>query len=357
MSVLNNLLHSHSPFRIFFFSVILTLFSLGFVWESLGIQAAFLTLVLIVVELTFSFDNAIINAKILRDMSPFWQRMFITVGILIAVVGMRLVFPILIVSLTSGLAWGGVIDLALNHPDEYAHELHEAHTAIASFGGMFLLMLSLHFFFDPHRDVHWIRRIEKPLQKNGSWWLYTLVSLLILTIIAVVPYNEHPADTMMAGLAGIVTYLAIHGFITLVSKDHGKKQTKAVVKKTGLAGFASFAYLEVLDASFSFDGVIGAFAITSSVILITIGLGIGALWVRSITIFMVRRQVLDAYRYLEHGAHYTIFLLALIVLGGLFYEVPEYITGTVGISIIVAATVSSIKAKKVDAPGVNPLHD
>lgn len=356
MSVFTKLFHSHSPFRIFIFSVLATLFSLGYVWESLGVQAAFLTLVLIVVELTFSFDNAIINAKVLRDMSPFWQRMFITVGILIAVVGMRLVFPIMIVAITSGLAWGDVINLALNHPDEYAHELHEAHTGIASFGGMFLLMLSLHFFFDPHRDVRWIHRIEKPLQKNGSWWLYTIVSLAILMAVALIPYNDHPADTLVAGIAGILTYLGIHGFTELFTKGHNKKK-HSIVKKTGLAGFASFAYLEVLDASFSFDGVIGAFAITTSVVLITIGLGIGALWVRSITIFMVRRHTLDAYRYLEHGAHYTIFLLALIVLGGLFYEVPEYITGTIGISIIIAATISSIRARKVDAPGVNPLQE
>lgn len=356
---MSSLFHSHSPFRIFFVSGTITALSVILVYYFLGWQAAFLTLVLMVIEVTFSFDNAIINARVLMTMSPFWQKMFITVGILIAVFGMRVVFPILVVMLTSGLPWGDVINLALNEPEKYAHELHSAHTSIASFGGMFLLMLCLHFFFDSSRQVRWIQRIERPLQKIGSWWMYTLISLAVLLTVTFLPFNAHPNDTFIAGFVGIATYLIIHGFTELFTRQHEKheKAHGSAYKKAGLAGFTAFMYLEVLDASFSFDGVIGAFAITNDVILIAVGLGVGALWVRSLTIFMVRRQVLNAYRYLEHGAHYTIGVLALFLLGGLFFKVPEVIAGVFGIIIISASIASSIKAKKADDPKTGALHD
>lgn len=357
--MLSSLFHSHSPFRIFFVSGAVSILSVVLVYYYLGWQAAFLTLVLMVIEVTFSFDNAIINARVLSTMSAFWQKMFITVGILIAVFGMRVVFPILVVMLTSGLPWGEVINLALNDPEQYAHELHESHTSIASFGGMFLLMLCLHFFFDASRQVRWIQRIERPLQKMGSWWAYTLICIAILLTVALLPFNAHPTDTLIAGFAGIATYLIIHGLTELFTRQHEKheKEHGSVYKKAGLAGFTAFLYLEVLDASFSFDGVIGAFAITNDVVLIAIGLGVGALWVRSLTIFMVRKEVLNAYRYLEHGAHYTIGILAAFLLSGLFFQIPEAIAGVFGILIISMSIFSSIKAKKIDDPHTGALHD
>lgn len=350
-----SLFHSHSPFRIFFVSGLLTLAALFFVGYELGPAALFLTMALIAIEVTFSFDNAIINARVLTTMSPFWRTMFITLGVLIAVFGMRVIFPVLVVMLTSGLGWGEVVHLALNEPKEYARELTESHTAIASFGGMFLLMLGLHFFFDESRKVWWIRFVEEPLQRIGSWWMASLICFAALTICALIPLNHHPIDTMIAGTIGIVTYLIIHGLTALFTKNREEEgavaapNKKAVVLKTGMAGFISFMYLEVLDASFSFDGVIGAFAITNDVVLIAIGLGIGALWVRSLTIFMVRRQVLGTYRYLEHGAHYTIGLLAFVLLLGLFFEIPEAIAGLFGILIIGLSVASSIRAARAEA--------
>jgi hypothetical protein len=116
--------------------------------------------------------------------------------------------------------------------------------------------------------------------------------------------------------------------------------------RVGLAGFMSFLYLEVLDASFSFDGVLGAFAVTKDVVLIAIGLGIGALWVRSLTIFMVRRGTLDSYKYIEHGAHYTIAILASIFILSIFINVPEVIVGLVGIGVIGSSVVASRQAIK-----------
>jgi hypothetical protein len=238
-----------------------------------------------------------------------------------------------------------VLDLALNEPKKYALQLAHAHHSIAAFGGMFLLMLALHFFFEK-RDTNWIDSIEKPLQKIGRKWLHAPVALVVLTIIAPLGGEKQSADLWVAGLSGIVTYLAVHGLSELFGHQKGLTSD---VKKTGLAGLSAFLYLEVLDASFSFDGVVGAFAITSDVLLIAIGLGVGAFWVRSLTIFMVRRGTLDAYRYLEHGAHYTIFILAAILLAGIFISVPELIAGLTGLVIISSAIFSSIKAngKKV----------
>lgn len=346
---MKQLLHSHHPFRIFFISGFITLASLGLVGYFMGPAAFFIALVLILVEITFSFENAIINAKVLATVSRFWQQIFITVGIFIAVIGMRLVFPILIVMITAGLPAGDVIGLALNEPEKYAHELHEAHIAIASFGGMFLLMLCLHFFFDTKRKIRWINVIEKPLQDMSRWWLYTAVCVVVLSVISLLPWNPDQMETFKAGLVGIATYIIIHGLAELFTRrQEAKSASKGIVVKTGIAGFMAFLYLEVLDASFSFDGVIGAFAVTKDVILIAIGLGIGALWVRSLTIFMVRRHVLHAYRYLEHGAHYTIGVLALVLLAGLFFDIPEVIAGVAGLIIVGLSIASSIAASRYD---------
>lgn len=336
-------LHPHHPFRIFFISGFISVASLIAVGYYLGPQAAFLTLVLMLVEITFSFDNAIINAKILARMSPFWQQMFMTVGIVIAVFGMRLVFPIVLVMLTTGLGAGHVIDLALNKPEMYSEELDKAHPLIASFGGMFLLMLCFNFFFDAAK-ANWIDVIERPLQRLGKWWIYSGICALILAFLAALPWNHYQQQTLTAGLVGIATYLVISKLADMFGGTQEAK--KSTIKQAGMAGFMSFLYLQVLDASFSFDGVIGAFAVTTDVILIAIGLGVGALWVRSFTLFMVKKHVLHAYRYLEHGAHYTIGLLALVLLGGLFFDIPEAIAGVAGLVIVGASVASSIAASK-----------
>ena len=342
---MKRLLHSHHPFRIFFISGFLTILSLALVAYYFGWDKAFIAFVLILVEVTFSFENAIINAKVLGTMSRFWQQMFMTVGIFIAVFGMRLVFPIVIVMVTAGPPAGDVINLALNSPDKYADELYDAHASIAAFGGMFLLMLALHFFFDTKRKVLWIDIIEKPLQDMSRWWLYTTICVLANIVIALLPWNKHADETLIAGFVGIGTYVIVHGLAELFAKNQAMDKGQAIAR-TGMAGFMSFLYLEVLDASFSFDSVIGAFAVTKEVVIIAIGLGIGALWVRSLTLFMVRKRVLHAYRYLEHGAHYTIGVLAIVLLLGIFFDIPEVIAGIGGIIIVSISIASSIAFSK-----------
>src|ERR1700753_166015 len=127
--------------------------------------------ILAVLEVSLSFDNAVVNATVLRTMNAFWQKLFLTVGVLIAVFGMRLVFPVLIVAITAHLSPGRVISLALDRgdvhtPGTYGYLLHEAHPAIAAFGGAFLLMLFLNFIFE-ERDITWLSWIERPLARIG----------------------------------------------------------------------------------------------------------------------------------------------------------------------------------------------
>jgi hypothetical protein len=346
-----SLLHLNSPFRIFATSTTLTVVILVLVLVYLGWQAALVALMLMVIELTFSFDNAIINARVLATMSPFWQRMFMTVGIFIAVFGMRFIFPIVIVMFSTGLGWNAVVDLATKHPEQYAEVLHQAHPSIAAFGGMFLLMLTLHFFFEPKRMIHWLTRLEKPMQFIGRKWLHAVISTGVLVLITVLPGNEHPGEVVIAGMMGIFTYLVIHGASELFTLQYERAQKNprgSTARQLALAGLSSFIYLEVLDASFSLDGVIGAFAITKDVILIAVGLGIGALWVRSLTWFIVRRKVLHTYRFLEHGAHYVIGILALTLLVGIFYDIPEVVAGLIGVGVITASIISSRRAAAAD---------
>jgi len=331
--------------RHFWFDLALTLLAIAAILIFKGPPAAGIVIIVLIIEIAFSFDNAVINAKILQRLSKFWQMLFLTLGILIAVVGMRLVFPILLVSLTAHIGFGEVIHIALNEPQTYAHHIEAAHPAISAFGGGFLIMLALIFFFDKNKNVHWLS-FERHLKKVGHWAVPPVIAFIIIGILALLPANHHGLETIQLGSIGIGVYLAIQFLLWLVGKLVHIDTAKAT-KLTGLAALTSFFYLEILDASFSFDGVLGAFAITTDVILIAVGLGIGAFWVRSMTIFMVRRKTLEEFIYLEHGAHYAVAFLALMMLVGLLFSIPDYITGLGTIIIIGVSFIASKRSKKI----------
>jgi len=319
-----------------------------------GWEAAFIVGVLGVLEISLSFDNAVVNAKVLKDMHPLWQRLFLTVGILIAVFGMRLVLPVVIVAVTASMGIGEVIDLALNDATEYGHRLAESEAAIYAFGGTFLLMIFLDFVLDPEREIVWLRPLELTLQRIGK--LDQLSVVIALAGIFMMSRIGDEADTkqiLLAGIAGLVCYLLVNGLDNLMEANmeahehhehHAQqgKMTMAIFK----AGVFSFLYLEVLDASFSFDGVIGAFAISNDVLVIALGLGIGAFWIRSMTIHMVKKGTLDEYIYLEHGAHWAIGVLAGIMLLSVHFHISEVITGLTGVAFIGLSLVSSVIEKR-----------
>lgn len=315
-----------------------------------GLPLLWLYIILVLLEVTFSFDNAVINSKILIRLSPLWQTLFLTVGIFFAVFVVRFLFPILIVMLSTGLDGGKVIDLALNHPDEYAHEVERAGPMIEAFGGTFLLMIGVYYFVDRQKDVHWLRRIEGGLSKVARIRFIKLGSMLTLAgVLFFTTENEVQQAVLVSSLLGIALHVGLESISSFFEKRQPKtsKNPKKAVHLVGWAAFASFMYLQVLDASFSLDGVIGAFAITNMVVLIMAGLGAGALWVRSLTVYLVRNGTLAKYRYLAHGAHWAILALGLVMIAKLYHvELPEYITGSLGLIFITTAVVSSIIEKR-----------
>ncbi|HMA45843.1 MAG TPA: DUF475 domain-containing protein [Frankiaceae bacterium] len=329
-----------------------------------GPQVALIVAILAILEISLSFDNAVINATVLRRMNRFWQQMFLTVGILIAVFGMRLLFPIVVVALTAHLSPLDVFDLALNNSGEYARRLDEAHPAIAAFGGIFLLMIFLDFVFDQEREIRWLRWIEDPLARAGRLEvLSTVVALVALLVVAEGFAGTHTQQVLTAGVAGLATYLGVRGLGELfeshgaaahaeqeAAKPPGQRATTPVLA-AGKAAFFLFLYLEVLDASFSFDGVVGAFAISQDIFVIAAGLGIGAMYIRSLTVYLVRRGTLQEYVYLEHGAHYAIGALAVLLGVSIEHGVPEVVTGLIGVGFIAAAFVSSLVRRRRSAEG------
>jgi len=319
--------------RTFSVSAIITVAAVLLALLFLGPAAAITTVVLIAIEVAFSFDNAIINAKVLERLSRRWQHLFLTVGMVVAILGMRLVFPILIVMVSAHLPWGQVIDDALHNPRLYGEHLAHAHASISAFGGSFLLLLTLYFLLDDGREILWIHRIERPLQKiGGTLWLPPLLVAVLVIILASFT-GQKSSEVLHAGLIGTGSYF----LLKLVIDGLAHLEPKQRALYTGWPAFLAFVYLQVLDASFSFDGVLGAFAITDKVVLIALGLGVGALWVRSLTVFMVRKGTLGEYVFLEHGAHYAILVLAIALLSSLFYEIPDAITGIVGLGVIAAS--------------------
>lgn len=328
--------------RSFGFSSAVSLIVFGAVLITQGVSAGVVTVILAAIELAFSFDNAVINAKILTLLSSSWQRLFLSVGIIIAIFGVRALLPVVIVGLTAHLPLGVVADLALHHPKDYAVQLILARPAITAFGGAFLLLLALRFFISD-KEIHWLKAIERPLSGYESKWLPVLIAVGVVSGLALLPGNEHKGVAFIAGLIGLFAYEAINGLIAIMNKAFGRHPA-APAQRVGWAAFATFVYLEILDASLSFDGVIGAFAITNEVLLIAAGLGIGAVWVRSLTVYMVKRRTLEAYKYLEHGAHYAITILAITMLLGVVVEVPDFLTGVLCLGLIAAAIITSRQA-------------
>ena len=306
----------------------------AFAWG--GPTALLIAALLSIMEVSLSFDNAVVNATVLRRMDPIWQRRFLTWGILIAVFGMRLIFPILIVAIAAGLGLLEVASMAVHDSKAYGKHLAEAHIGIAAFGGMFLLMVFLHFVCDEAKEVHWLWWIEQRLARAGRLEAVEVaVALAVLLISQSLLPDGDRLTAMIAGVAGVATFVAVKGFAGLA----GDADAAGIAARSGAAGFV---YLEVLDASFSLDGVIGAFAMTTDIVVIMIGLAIGAMFVRTLTVHLVRKGTLEEFVYLEHGAHWGIGALGIIMLVSMRVHVPEIVTGLVGVSLIGLSFLSSI---------------
>lgn len=315
--------------RYFYSSFIIMAIGLVAAYFLGGFAAIYITFLLIVLEVSLSFDNAVVNAKVLETMDPIWQKRFIIFGIPIAVFGMRLIFPLAIVAIVTGMGLFETLDVAMNQPLVYENALKSAEQTIFAFGGAFLLMVFLDFFFE-ERDIKWMHFVEgsKIVEKAS---MINNIELIIAIMVGIgLGHITGNFGVVMAFMYGVLLHTLLGMLDHFLSSD---------TVKSGIAGFI---YLEVLDASFSFDGVIGAFALTSNIFIIMIGLGVGAMYVRSLTLYFVEHKTLSQFQYLEHGAHYAIGILAIIMLMKITMHVSEVVTGTIGIGLIAIAFAHSI---------------
>ena len=317
--------------------------------------------VLGVLEVSLSFDNAVVNATVLKDMSPIWRQRFLTWGIAFAVFGMRIVFPLAIVAIAASVGPIEAIRLAAGDPAEYERIITGAHIGISGFGGAFLAMVGLKFFFDADKDVHWIDAVERRLARFAS--IHALEIGLVLLALYGVSRWLSDADALtfiVSGIFGLLAHIAVEAVGALLEPPgaHGSGEPgidlAATAAKSGLSGFL---YLNVLDSAFSFDGVIGAFALSNNIFVIALGLGIGAMFVRSMTIMLVDKGTLAQYRFLEHGAFWAILVLAAILLVGARFHIPEVFTGLVGAVLIGLSIWSSTKHNKAHGTEAAVLPD
>lgn len=303
-----------------------------------ALSALLIGVVLAVLEISLSFDNAIVNASKLKHMSPVWQRRFLTWGILIAVFGMRVLLPLLVVAVAAHLGPVAALRLAATDPQTYAHIMDEAHLSIAAFGGTFLMLVGLRYFMDEHKQVDWISRLECGLRDcarvRGLEIAFVLV--VVLGFAWALPHRV-AGDFLFAALLGMLLFTGVELLGHVLDAGSAARGAAAV------GGLGAFLYLEVLDASFSFDGVVGAFALTQNLFLIAIGLGIGAFYVRAMTVTLVERKTLAQFRYLEHGAFYSILALAVIMYAQTLMEISELVTGGLGAAFIGLSLWSSIR--------------
>jgi hypothetical protein len=314
-------------------------------WQ--GLEAAWITLVLLLLEVSLSFDNAVVNARVLDKLTPAQQRFFLTWGLVIPVFGVRFAGPLLMVSLAGGVSLGQALDAALHHPERYRQLLELAEPRILAFGGMFLLMVFLRYFFDEAKTLHWLKPLERRLSAAGRIEALeiALALIVLLVLIAILPDSLRGA-VMISGVIGLVLQL-----LSTSMADAFGDEEQAGARLAAGGGLMSLLYLELLDASFSLDGTIGAFAITQNLGLILTGLGLGALFVRSLTLLLSREKALDRLIYLEHGAHYAIGALGFLMLAGIVLglqgrHLPEWLAGLIGIVLLLLSFGDSQRVRK-----------
>ena len=317
----------------------------GTLWSALSTM--FIIVILGLLEISLSFDNAIVNVKFLKRLNKERQHKFLTRWILIAVFGMRFIFPIVLVSIFVHISPWNALHLAFTDPQHYSEILEASHTIIAGFGGAFLMMVGLSFFFEQEKKIFWMKWIEKPLEH--LWKIQGINIIIVLTVLQLFSYlitSDQSYGFFIAGIRWVVLYLVINGIGSLFGHDQGPNATK-VAAQSGLIGFL---YLEILDASFSLDGVIGAFALSSNIFVIAAWLGIGAFFIRSLTFYMLEKKTLKTYRYLEHGAFYSVLTLSLLMITSSIITLPDVVVWCIGLLFVSLSFYASRLEKKYNKP-------
>ena len=326
-----------SMWRLFIAPSVVSVVTLLAVWYWGGVAALSLAFFLAILEISLSFDNAVINAKVLSQMNGIWRQRFLTWGMLISVLGARLLLPMLIVALAAHVSPLFIAYLVFADPAGYAHLVSSIESTVYSFGAAFLMMVSLKYFFNKAKEVHWLSGIERRLvvwgRVNAVEVFVTLSALLGMAWVL----PKDASTILSAGAVGIILFILMEGVVEMLG---------ASASSLARGGVGLFLYINLLDAAFSLDGVIGAFALTSQVLIIVAGLGIGAYFVRSLTMLFVRRRTLATLVYLEHGAYWAIFALSLCMFIGLARPVPDSVVALVSILFIGSAYLSSLHARR-----------
>lgn len=276
-------------------------------------------------ETISSIDNAIINAEVLGTMSQKARRWFLLWGLLFAVFLLRGLLPWGIVwATTPSLGLIGSLTATFSNDPAIVEKVEQSAPILLIGGGVFLILLFFHWLFLEQK--HFGLPGERLLFQYG-FWFYAIASVML----AVIVWFSLKKNPMMAfsAVLGSTAFFITHGF-----KQNAEQAEANLVKGTGLSDVSKILYLEVIDATFSIDGVLGAFAFTLSVPLILLGNGLGAIVVRQITVGNIDR--IKKYIYLKNGAMYSILILGLVMLLDSFgLHIPEWVSpavtfGTVG---------------------------
>jgi Uncharacterized protein conserved in bacteria len=266
-------------------------------------------------EIICSIDNAIINAEVLGTMHPKYRRWFLLWGILFAVFLVRGLLPLLLVWLSTPdlTPWEAFTAMFSDNPD--VKEAIETSSPILLIGGgTFLIFLFFHWLFLEEKNFG--LRGERYFFSKGVWF-YAVVSILLMAIV----WFAIERNPMMAfgAVVGSTAFFIVHGF-----RQNAELQEQKLMGGD-LSDISKILYLEVIDATFSIDGVLGAFAFTMSVPLILVGNALGAIAVRQITVGNIDR--IKKYRFLKNGAMYSILCLGIIMLIDSFgFHIPEFVS-------------------------------
>jgi hypothetical protein len=279
---------------------------------------------LILFETIISVDNAVINAEVLSTMSARARRWFLIYGLIIAVFAVRGLLPWLIVWATNpSLGAVGALTATMSENPEIKEIIESSSPFLLIGGGVFLIFLFFHWLFIETKNYG--LRGERFFYRHGVWF-FAIVSIILMVIVWYA-LKQH-AFLAFGAVAGSTAFFIVHGF-----KQNAEVREKELMGGTSMSDWSKILYLEVIDATFSIDGVIGAFAFTMSVPLIIIGNGIGAFVVRELTIRnieTVRRLI-----YLKNGAMYSIFFLGIVmVLDSFGAHIPNWVSPIATISIV-----------------------
>ena len=292
----------------------------------MGLFSALLTIVgLAVFEIITSIDNAIINANVLATMSKRARRWFLLWGMIFAVLVVRGLLPFLIIFLTDpSQSFSHILGSVFSGDSSSAHIIEHSSRVLLTGGGIFLVFLFLHWVFLEEKNFAF--GIERVIQKQGVWF-YAIISVILLAVVWIAIATS--PILAIGAVVGSTSFFIIHGV-----REQAEKQEKKLQNTTNaMSDISKILYLEILDATFSIDGVVGAFAFTFSVILILIGNGIGAIVLRQLTVGNIDR--IQKYKYLRNGAMYSIFVLgSLMLLNGLGHETPSWLSPLITLLIV-----------------------